>query len=205
MTTSDLIDYYVGLLILQYASLNNALGTVRSYITALVQDQIIVKVRDAFDVTTAIGVQLNMLAQFRGLTRNVFGAAAGNFWSLVPYADPAPGTYFGWAEYGDPDPTWKFFQYNDLDSVASALTDNQLRRLILYRAQVQTTELTLGNLDDILYSVFGPYVTVVDNEDMTITYNHSHTDPDTDGLWALAVLTGSLPHPAGVSFTVVEV
>jgi Protein of unknown function (DUF2612) len=205
MTTDEIVDYYTGLLILQYSALDNATGTVQALIRALVQDQIISKVRDGFDVTTAIGNQLNILATYRGLSRQVFGVTPGDYWSLVPYADAAPGSYFGWAEYADPDPDWKFLQYVDLDGLAYTLTDNQLRRLIQFRAATQSSPMGLADIDNILYSTFGSYVNLADNENMSITYNHDHLDPDVDGLWAVTVLSDSLPAPAGVSFTVVEV
>lgn len=205
MTTQELIDYYAGLLILQYSALGNAVETVKAITREFIQDQIVDKVRNGFDVETAIGAQLNILGTYRGALRVVFGVLPGDYWSLVPYADAAPNSYFGWAEYPDPDPIWKFIQYNDLDALSYTLTDNQLRRLILLRAAIQSNLLGLGELDQILYSVFGSYVNVVDNEDMTIIYQHESSDPDPDGLWTVAVLSDSLPNPAGVSFTVVEV
>lgn len=205
MTTDELVSYYTGLLILQYSALSRATATVSAVKRSLIQDQIVEKVRAGFDVQTAIGAQLNILATYRGLRRQVFGAIPGNYWSLIPYADAAPNSYFGWAYYADPDPSWKFLQYNDLNAVPYTLTDSQLRRLVQLRAAIQSSPLGLGDLDNILYSVFGTYVNVVDNKDMTIIYNHSHTDPDIDKLWGVAVLASVLPHPAGVSFTVVEV
>lgn len=205
MTTQEIIDYYKGLLILQYASLPNALGTIEAYISALLQNQIISQVRDAFDVDTAIGAQLDILATYRGLSRVVFGIVPGNFWSLIPYDDPDPNSYFGWAEYPDPDPTWGWIQYGDIAGAAYRLTDAQLRGLIKFKAQTDSQPLFLGNLDQILYDFFGVYVTVIDNEDMTMIYQHQIADPDINQLFEMAVLAGILPHPAGVLATVVEV
>lgn len=203
MTTDELISYYVGLLILQYASLGNAVQTMQALMGELIQDQIISQVNNSFDLANALGVQLNMLGTYRGVSRQVFGVAPGDYWSVVPYADPDPDLYFGLALYADADPTWRTLEYNDLDALAYALTDDQMRRLIQFKAALSTSDQTLGSLDDILYQFFGTNVNLVDNEDMSITYQHQHTDPDS--LFNVAVLADALPHPAGVSFTVVEV
>lgn len=205
MTTQDVIDYYTGLLIVQYASLGNARGTVAALMKRLIQDQIIAKVRDGFDVTTAIGAQLNILGKYRGVARVLFGAAPGSYWSLVEYTDPLPGSYFGWAEYTDAPPTWNTEQYADLNSVAYSLSDFQLRTLIELAAQIHGSPLNLGTIDKILFSFFGTNVNLVDNLDMTIVYNHLTADPDPNKIWALAVIAGLIPHPAGVAFTTVEV
>lgn len=205
MTTQEIIDYYKGLLILQYRALGNALAHVDALIAEFIQGQIVSKFRDAFDVTTAVGAQLDILGTFRGINRILFGVAVGDDWSLVPYTDASPGSYFGWGLYATIDPTWNFLQYADLNSVAVALSDSQMRRLIQLQAAFQSSDGTLGNLDNVLYAFFGSYVTVVDNLNMSITYNHQAIDPDTDQLWDMAVLANILPHGAGVSYTVVEV
>lgn len=201
----DVVNAYTGLLILQYAALPNASAHVQALMQAIVQDQIINKVRTGFNLDTALGAQLDILGTYRGVPREVFGSAPGSYWALVEYADPSPGSYFGIAEYADADPTWNTMQYIDVDSLAYTLTDNQMRRLIKLRAAMESTPFGLADLDNILYSVFGNYVNVVDNENMSIVYQHNHLDPDPDLLWAVTVLAGALPHPAGVSFTVVEV
>lgn len=205
MTDQDLINYYAGLLILQYSALDNAVGTVQAIITAAIQKQIVSAVRDGFDLDTAIGNQLTILGTYRGAPREVFGIISGQYWSLIPYADPLPDSYLGWGLYAGPDPTDLWIQYSDVDSFPTTLTDSQLRRIIKLLALTSISAMGLGDLDNILYSVFGSYVNVVDNENMTITYNHQLADPDPDGLFAIAVLANALPHPAGVSFTVVEV
>lgn len=205
MTTQELIDYYKSLLIMQYSSQPNALATMDAIIKRLVQDQIISKVRDGFDLDTAIGKQLEILGTYRGAERNVFGVTPGSYWSSPEYTDPNPDSYFGWAEYADDDPTWNWIQYADVDALLYALSDAQLRKLIKFRAQIQSWPGGLGELDDILFDFFGVYVNVVDNEDMSIVYEHTATDPDLDNLFDVAVLSNSLPAPAGVSFTTVEV
>lgn len=205
MTTQEFIDAYKALLILQYSSLPNALGTIDAFIASLVQNQIISQFRDAWNIDTAVGVQLDMLATYRGLSRTVFGVTPGNYWSLVEYSDASPGSYFGWAEYNDPDPDWNTEQYNDIVGVSYKLSDSQLRRLIELKAQFDSSPITLRDLDNILYAFFTVYANVVDNEDMTMIYQHQLIDPDVDQLFQIAALAGIFPHPAGVAVSVVEI
>lgn len=205
MTTDELIDYYKGLLILQYASRPNAVAEVDAFIRALVQNQIISQVGDGFDVTTALGAQLNILGTYRGINRVLFGISPGDYWSMVPCADPAPNSYFGWALAAGADPTWRWLEVNDLDSVPYTLSDSQMRRLIQFAAAVDSWDGTLGNLDNILYTFFGVYVSLIDNENMSITYQHTASDPDPDSLFEIAKLADVLPHPAGIAFSVTEV
>ena len=207
MLTADVISFYSDLLIIQYASLGNAVGTVQAYIGELVQDQIINQVANAFDLDTAIGNQLNILGSYRGVFREVFGLAAGSYWSLIPYTDPAPNSYFGWATYSGAAPTDLWLQYYDATtfSFSSTMSDHQMRRLIKFKAAYEGAQFTLGTIDQILYATFGVYVNLVDNENMTITYQHQTADPDPDGLWGVAVLGNAIPHPNGVSFSIVEI
>jgi len=204
MTTQDLIDYYKGLLILQYATQPNALATVDAVIKALVQDQIVSKVRDAFDLETAIGAQLDIVASYRGIPRVVFGVVPDEDWSLMEYSD-ADNSLYGWMEYSDADPFINWLEYNDLNGVPKSLTDTQMRRLIKLVAGLHSWDGGLGSLDRILFSTFGHYVNVVDNLNMSVVYQHQAIDPDTDGLWDVAILANVLPHPSGVAFTTVEV
>lgn len=205
MTTEDLIAFYKGLLILQYSSRPNALATVEAVVREFVQDQIIDKVQDAFDITDAIGAQLNILGTYRNALRQAFGLVAGNYWAMPSYTDPGVDGYFGWAEYADTPPTWLWIQYADLNGAAYTLTDTQLRKLIQFNALVQSSSQGLGDLDNILYSFFGTYVNLVDNLDMTMVYQHQTADPDPNTLWTILVLENALPHPAGVEFSVQEV
>lgn len=206
MTTQELIDYYKGLLILQYASQGNAVNTIDLIASAIVQDQIISKVRDGFDVDTAIGAQLDILGQWRGVKRTLFGTVPADDWSLMEYAD-ADDTFDGWMEYADADASvvalW--LEYVDVDGLPYDLSDTQYRKLIKFAADLSGWDGTLKGIDDILYKWFTTYVTISDNINMTITYTHNSADPDPDTLWDFALLANIVPHPSGVDVSYVEV
>jgi hypothetical protein len=67
-----LLNYYENLLIMQYHALPKATATVRALIRILLTDGMIAqKVRDAFDLYTAVGRQLDILGCAIGVDRNV--------------------------------------------------------------------------------------------------------------------------------------
>lgn len=70
MTTADLISYYAGLLIMQYFSKPNAIAMVKAQVTPIIMDQLPVAVQDAFNIDTAVGVQLDVLGKYAGVIRS---------------------------------------------------------------------------------------------------------------------------------------
>ena len=68
-TVDDLTAYYKNLLIKQYHDKTKAMGTVDTLVRNTLADWVYEDVRDAFDVETAVGVQLDTLAKYVGLIR----------------------------------------------------------------------------------------------------------------------------------------
>src|SRR6516225_2366644 len=87
---TTLVAYYVALLLLQYKK-PNAQAMVSSLITALMVYDLMVSVRDGYNVENAVGVQLDVLGKYLGPGRVVSGT-------------PLSGSYFGYAKYGDSFP-----------------------------------------------------------------------------------------------------
>lgn len=69
MTTQEIVDYYVNLLIQQYINLSKARGTIEAFVTDAVMDQLPNSVNDAFDIDSAVGAQLDILGKYVGQTR----------------------------------------------------------------------------------------------------------------------------------------
>ena len=76
MNTQDIINYYASLLILQYVGKPKAYATIQTLVTPVVMDQLPTQVMNAFNLTgtsTAVGVQLNVLGKYQGVTRSGYG------------------------------------------------------------------------------------------------------------------------------------
>lgn len=80
-TTQDLINYYADLLILQYKGQPKAYATIQAIVAGPIADQLPIAVQDAFDLDTAVGVQLDVLGKYAGVVRT--GYAAGQPITLV--------------------------------------------------------------------------------------------------------------------------
>jgi len=69
MTDLEIIEYYADLLILQYIGMPKAYDTVSYLASQAIMDQLPDEVMNAFDITTAIGVQLDVIGQYVGVIR----------------------------------------------------------------------------------------------------------------------------------------
>lgn len=209
MTTQELINYYVALLIIQYATQPNALATIAAFAELVIQNQIYAAVAAGFNfavtpigqqIGSAVGVQLNAVASYRGAQRVYFGLAPNAYFQLPDATDddPPDSSWNGFMDAADPpaDVTWLFVTAEDTQQPIYSLTDDELYRLTQFRAQVQSAFFSIKTVDDILETFFGDNVALLDNENMTILYVDLNTDTDT--LFGVVALSQSLPHPAGV-------
>lgn len=69
MTTAELAAYYANLLIIEYIGQPKAYATVLAQVTPALMDQMPDAVQNAFSVDTAVGVQLDVIGKYVGVTR----------------------------------------------------------------------------------------------------------------------------------------
>ena len=67
MSVQDTINYYSDLLIMQYADKPKAVATIKALAKLAVIDHSPLLVQDAYNLDTAVGVQLKVLAKYVGL------------------------------------------------------------------------------------------------------------------------------------------
>lgn len=197
MTDADLIAYYQALLIMQYVNKPRASGTVGAFVTEAVASQIVQTVEDGFNLDTAVGAQLDGIASYLGLSRNVVGFDPSRlYFSTLAYGETS-NSDLGFAPVYGVDPVGYFLRYENIAAHVYTLTDDELRRLCQLTAQLHASTLGLGEIDSIIFDFFGDSVTLIDNRDMTITYQGSVSDPDL--LFAIVTEIKGLPAPAGVA------
>lgn len=69
MTTAEIAQYYANLLILEYLGMPNAYAAILATVTPILMDQLPIAVQNAFDVNTAVGVQLDVVGKYVGVSR----------------------------------------------------------------------------------------------------------------------------------------
>jgi Protein of unknown function (DUF2612) len=201
MSTADLISYYQELLIMQYFQKRKAAGMVGAMVGEIIADSLAFSVQDGFNLDTAIGAQLDKLGAYRNVSRIYHGlnisktymsmpSQSDSFTGLKGFADDSLGSTV----------SWYFLRVQDVLGGVSSLSDSDFRQLIKFVASYSAQNISIGVLDQILFSMFGSYVTVTDNGNMTLTYNDSPSDPNKTFYAANKELL--VPHPAGVSYSV---
>jgi len=73
MSLQDIIDYYANLLILQYRGKPKAYATIQTVVKPFLMDNLPLTVQDAFSVASAVGVQLDVVGKYAGVTRSGTG------------------------------------------------------------------------------------------------------------------------------------
>ena len=197
MTAAEVTAYYADLLILQYKRLPKARGTVAAYCRQLVCDLLPLALRDAFDIDTAAGSQLDILGKYVGVSRDYKVPSVNkNYFGYSDYDQSDIQNPNGFRDYTDSetnkDGIW--YKYGNKNYTSGSLTDSQMRVLIRLKIANNHGDGTLYSIINTLVTVFGDAIDVSDGLDMTLTYI---VDPETIPA-PLEVLSYYLPRPAGV-------
>lgn len=203
-TPAELVEYYRQLLIAQYIDKGNARGTVGAFVDETVANNVILDTTAAFDLETAVGAQLDLMATYRGCQRSVFGLdVTRKYFSFPDYTvNPLTWPQYGFGTYDNVQSIDAFWlTYELAEAQIYDLNDDELRKLIKFRAAVQSSDFSIKAIDDILFAFFGEEVEMTDNGDMTMTYEHFIGDPN--NLFDIVVQTGSLPKPSGVTLIII--
>lgn len=199
--TESIVSYYVERLIVQYKRLPRARATVAAYVRQIVADLILKKIETAFDIDTATGAQLDIIAKYVGTSRNFnVSGIEGNYFGFKDYDPEGVQNPNGFRDYTDPaiNAGADFLRYDSRRTSTYALTDNQLRIAIKLKITTNTSDGTLAHIVESLWSIFGKAITLTDNADMTITYTVATGSVDLPET-ALAIL---LPRPAAVGINI---
>ena len=198
MTTEELKQYYTDLLIIQYKRMPNSRATIALLAGEAIADQVILHTRDAFNLDTAVGPQLDFLGALVGQTRYVHGLALNNYFGMPKDGDTV-NNFFGFVLQAAPNSAWYFLRYADINAPLGTLTDGDFRRLIKYFIQLNVMETSLAAIDALLWSFFPGVGKATDNGDMTITYTFT---ANTDPVVAAIGFLQALPKPAGVGIII---
>lgn len=199
----ELISYYANLLIIQYRNKPNALGTIQEIIRSLMIYDLIRSVENGYDVETAVGVQLDVLAKYAGVERVSTGVDFTRvFFGSVDYDEipPYSSGVVGFISYDDLNPPdAQFLEYDTDEGSLFELTDQELRILIKLKIAQNNSNHSTGEIDNILNEFFPGQVVFDDNFDMTISYVFSSS---LTRIVSIAISQNAIPKPAGVKLLV---
>lgn len=83
--TTATIEYYKNTLLSQWVNQVRARGTIGALVDCAVCDLLINDVRDAFDINIAVGPQLDILGEYIGFSRTVYGQIIRPYFNLDDY------------------------------------------------------------------------------------------------------------------------
>lgn len=191
--TDDLVSYYVNRLLWEYQK-PKAQQTIAILIKQLVADGLLWQIEDGFTLDTAVGPQLDILGKYIGLPRTIGDPAPLPFFGFVDYVGANPQNMHGLTDYNsgvNNDAVFYTYGYNA--QAATALSDTSYLLMLLFKIQLNISDNTLYTIQNILFTLFGGKVRVVDNANMSLTYYVGSNLAVSPG-----VLTPYLPKPMGV-------
>lgn len=191
-----LLQYYSNLLIVQYRTQTKAIQTIQLMVNQSLCDGLSQELQICFDLDTAVGAQLTILGIIVGVPRNIIGLdLTHTFFSFTDYVGSPASIGFG--SYTDvPYSNDLFLSYYD-DTIYT-LTDFEMRSLIKLKILFNNVFSSTKDIVDGLWEIFGNYVSFIDNENMTLTYN---VLPPYQNVFTAAKFLNVLPRPMGVGVT----
>jgi len=192
-----LVNYYVARIISQYSQGPNAQRLIALMSKQALGDDILTQILYAFNIDTAVGVQLDIIGQYVGVNRNINPATSIPYWGFQNYSNS--GNTIGFRNYAQNSNTTGVWEtYHSAGLPNSALNDDQYRLVIQLQIILNANDGTLASIQNYLYTLLPGFVTLTDNQDMTLTYyvSNLYTTLSTD------ILKQFLPKPMGVGINV---
>ena len=210
----ELKKYYADLLVVQY-QMPKARAEIALYASILFPineatgNLLIKDVTDGFDVNTAVGVQLDVVGLYVGLSRFFLEIqyTDGLYLGLIDYLDdPAdmPDDITGLTTYADYDTAvGEILDYSDIVSTQGTLPDEDYRTLLKLKIVLNHSNGSRRQISDSLYDFFGDQIAVdTGGAVMTMVYFYAR---ELQRVMGFAIDQGLLPKPAGVRLTAIIV
>lgn len=201
---TSIIDYYTDLLIIQYHDKPRARAHIALLVQELLAAGILFDIRDAFDLETAVGVQLDILGLYIGVSRFYKGQILEGFFAFTDYIeDPPDPLKIGFAEYSNFETKLgKYLQYNDLLSSDLVLNDDDYRFILKLKIVQNNSNHSHKSIDDSMFRFFGDTVYADSEGNMEMYY---FVPAGRSAIVEVAIQKQVLPRPMGVMLNYVVV
>ncbi len=197
----ELVEYYANLLIIQYNSKEKATAEVSLIVRGLLADLVYLDAQNAYDLDTAIGVQLDILGKYIGALRgfNKYDFPRGVF-AFTDDLEVRSGVFDkdkrGFFDVDNPIEGETFTGEKKLNVLF--LNDDDYRLLLKLKIITNNTVASRGELDNNLFEVFGDGAVLTFEGVMEIAYTIKSEFQD---IFIAAEQQGFFPSPAGVKFS----
>jgi hypothetical protein len=193
---TTVIEYYKDTLLSQWVNQARPRGTIGTFVDCAVCDLLAIDVRDAFNIDTAVGPQLDVIGEYVNFGRTIYGEVVRAYFNMDDYIDP-PVEMFGVTDYTDPslNPNSVTWRYEFASAALYELEDEEYRFMVKLKAALNTLDNTLYAIETTLDTFFGSDISVFDAKDMTIGYYVADVNSRLAGI---AASQGLLPKPMGV-------
>lgn len=189
------IEYYKDLLLYQYINLPKARETIGLLVKQALIDLLPIAMRDAFDIETAVGAQLDILGEYIGFDRTIDIEVVRDYFTFdSPSAHPTLPV--GFIDYNTTiTQNYYTYSYYEGGTTASDLSDEEYRFLLKLKILTNKSDASLADIQAIIYAIFGTDLILIDNKDMTFAY---YVKEPMRYLATIAYRAGLLPKPMGV-------
>lgn len=193
----NLIEYYKELLIIQYNDKPKAKATIDALVRASMIFDVANKVRDGFNIETAVGKQQDILGKYLGAPRVITGTSfSRDYFGFAEYGASAPFDFYPLLKYGQEAPDAQFRNYTESTQSLLALNDEEYRIIQKLAVVRNNSNASVKDIDDILFQLFGAECYFIDRMNMTVV--SYMVGEKWARLFNIAKSTGLLPNPAGV-------
>jgi hypothetical protein len=193
---------YTKLLIIQYKTKEKAKDTIELYVKELFADDLPFQIQEAFNIDTAVGIQLDILGKYIGLDRFYSGQdlEGKDFFSMTNYdGDTAQK---GMSDYSDFDTKiGEFLTYNTIISNDLTLDDDNYRFLLKLKILQNNSDHSHKSIDTLIKDFFEDEIIPSSQNDMTMVYFVPYVLTE---IIKVAIQKDLLPRPMAVGINVIR-
>lgn len=189
-------NYYADLLIIQYRNKPKARATIKLGTNLYLADELLFDLSNVLDIDSAVGPQLDLIGKILGVGREIAGLTLNKdyftFEKTIAYGySDAQALSQGY---------WK--KYNNSIGSIYMLDDTNYRALLKFKALYNSRYGSMGGMDLLYWKAFGDDVNLINNKDLSVTYEVTSTLSDAINA---AIYLGYIEPPMGISFTITYV
>lgn len=203
MTTTELLQYYANLLILQYRTKDKAPEHIKALIKIIMILEVLVDIENGFDIDTSVGAQQDIIGKYLGVNRVVTGSSfTRNYWGYCEYGDTSPFDFYPYTIYGVIAPDVQIRTYEESSQSLYALTDQEFRFVQKMKIIQNNSNHSAYEIDQFIYRYFPEqaiFSDFIDRGNMSIAYIFNESS---ERIVNILISEDLLPKPAAVAVTV---